>query len=54
MLSIVCGDMNGDVDHLGGSRSHRPPNKLGKVVAKFFREFSLIPMNKKVGTMARL
>ena len=54
VLSIVFDDMNGDVGHLGGSRSHRPPNKLRKVVAKFFREFSLVPMNMKVGTKGPL
>ena len=44
-LIIVCVDFNGDVGHLGGLRSNRKPTKQGCIVNKFFKEFSLCPIN---------
>ena len=44
-LTIVCGDYNGDVGHLGGPRSTRRPTPQGRKVMKFLNEFSLYPTN---------
>ena len=44
-LSLLCGDFNGDVGHLGGLKSTRRPSILGKKVINFFKEFSLFPSN---------
>ena len=44
-LTIVCGDYNGDVGHLGGPRSTRRPTAQGRKIVNFFSEFSLFPSN---------
>ena len=44
-FNIVCGDFNGDVGHLGGSKSNKKPTKNGMEIIKFFKEFSLFPAN---------
>ena len=44
-FNVVCGDFNGDVGNLGGPRSNRKPTKQGRIVSKFFNEFSLFPAN---------
>ena len=44
-LTLVCGDFNGDVGHLGGPRSTRKPTSYGKKAFKFLDEFSLCPIN---------
>ena len=44
-ISIVCGDYNGDVGHLGGPKSTRRPTVQGRKIMNFFNEFSLYPCN---------
>ena len=47
-LSIICGDMNGDIGYLGGPKSTRRPTKQGRAVAGFFKNLSLFPTNLDV------
>ena len=44
-LTLVCGDFNGDLGHLGGPRSTRKPTNYGRKAFKFLEEFSLCPVN---------
>ena len=44
-LTLICGDFNGDMGHLGGPKSNRKPTNTGRKLMKFFDEFSLNPCN---------
>ena len=44
-LTMICGDFNGDVGHLGGNKSTRKPTTVGRKLMKFFKEYSLILCN---------
>ena len=44
-LTMICGDFNGDVGHLGGTRSTRKPSHIGRKLMKFFNEYSLYLCN---------
>ena len=43
--SVVCGDCNGDIGNLYGSRGWYGPNVHGRVLFKFMQEFGLIACN---------
>ena len=53
-LTLVCGDYNGDVGHLGGPRSTRRPTAQGTKIMKFLDEFSLVPCNLSADTKGPL
>ena len=46
-LTMICGDFNGDVCHLGGNKSTRKPSTVGRKLMKFFKEYSLTLCNMK-------
>ena len=42
---IVCGDFNGDIGCLGGSRGIKTPGPRGRLVANFFKRHDLLATN---------
>ena len=44
-LTIVCGDLNGDMGCLGGPRNPRQPDSRGRLVHRFAESYDLIAAN---------
>ena len=53
-LTMICGDYNGDVGHLGGPRSNRKPSPTGRKLMNFFNEYSLSLCNMWSSTIGPL
>ena len=53
-LTLICGDFNGDVGHLGGPRSMRKPTIPGKKLMSFFNEYSFKLCNIGLSTKGPL
>ena len=49
-LTLVCGDMNGDLGKLGGPKGLKNPDKRGRAIYSFMENYDLIAANLQVNS----